>query len=236
MDCSRRNLLISAGAVIFTTGVSQSAFGRKALVGTMEDGNKRYGMVFDETACIGCTACTDACRTVNNVPEGQSRLEIVRSEPKGEYPNISYQFSRVSCQHCDNAPCVHVCPTGAAYTDPTTGIVDVTSDKCVGCGYCAWACPYDAPKLDENKGKMTKCNFCYDDIDQGKSPACVEACPLRVLGFGELEKLESEHGEIHGVFPLPDDSLTHPAIVITPHKDAHRAATEPTQTANREEV
>jgi anaerobic dimethyl sulfoxide reductase subunit B (iron-sulfur subunit) len=150
-------------------------------------------------------------------------------------PNVFTYNVSMSCNHCQDPICAEVCPTKAMHKRED-GIVLIDESKCVGCGYCAWACPYDAPKLDENKGKMTKCNFCYDDIDQGKSPACVEACPLRVLGFGELEKLESEHGEIHGVFPLPDDSLTQPAIVITPHKDAHRAATEPTQTANREEV
>jgi protein NrfC len=197
MDSSRRNLLISAGAVIFTTGVSQSAFGKKALVGTLEDGDKRYGMVFDETACIGCTACTDACRTVNNVPEGQSRLEIVRSEPIGEYPNISYQFSRVSCQHCDNAPCVHVCPTGAAFTDPTTGIVDVTSDKCVGCGYCLAACPYQVRFFHEETKSADKCNFCRDtNLKAGKLPACVESCPTKALVFGDLNDPNSQINKV----------------------------------------
>ena len=113
MTCTRRNFLAGAGAVIFTTGVAgQAVLSRKTLAATMEDGDKRYGMVHDETLCIGCTACTEACREVNKVPEGVTRLKIVRSEPQGEYPNIDYTFTRVSCQHCENAPCVYVCIAG----------------------------------------------------------------------------------------------------------------------------
>lgn len=131
MSCSRRNFLAGAGAVIFTTGVAGTAAvtSRKTLANVQEDGAKRYGMVHDETACIGCTACTEACREVNKVPEGVSRLEIIKSEPQGEYPNVDYRFTRNSCQHCDNAPCVMVCPTGAAYKDEKTGIVDVHKES-----------------------------------------------------------------------------------------------------------
>ncbi|MGN6890868.1 4Fe-4S dicluster domain-containing protein, partial [Neisseria sp. P0014.S004] len=84
----------------------------------------------------------DACRETNHVPEGVSRLEILRSEPYGEFPNQEYEFFRQSCQHCTNAPCVAVCPTGASFIDPETGIVDVHKDLCVGCQYCIAVCPY----------------------------------------------------------------------------------------------
>ena len=82
----------------------------------------------------------DACRDVNQVPEGVSRLEILRSEPYGEFPNQEYEFFRQSCQHCTNAPCVAVCPTGASFIDKETGIVDVHKDLCVGCQYCIAVC------------------------------------------------------------------------------------------------
>ncbi|MGV2470627.1 4Fe-4S dicluster domain-containing protein, partial [Bacillus subtilis] len=80
--------------------------------------------------CIGCTACMDACREVNQVPEGVSRLTIIRSEPIGQFPDIKYRFFRHSCQHCEHAPCVDVCPTGASFIDKATGIVDVNPDLC----------------------------------------------------------------------------------------------------------
>ena len=144
-------------------------------------------MVHDETACIGCTACMDACRETNQVPEGVSRLEILRSEPYGEFPNQEYEFFRQSCQHCTNAPCVAVCPTGASFIDPETGIVDVNKDLCVGCQYCIAVCPYRVRFIHPVHRTADKCNFCRDtNLAQGKQPACVEACPTKALTFGDM--------------------------------------------------
>ena len=97
MSCSRRNFLAGAGAVIVTTGVAGTSVvtSRKTLANVQNDGKKRYGMIHDETACIGCTACTEACREVNKVPEGVSRLEIVRSEPQGEFPDVDYRYKKL---------------------------------------------------------------------------------------------------------------------------------------------
>ena len=128
--CSRRNFVSGMGALILTTGTSVTL---SAQVGSNDKQKPiRYAMLHDETSCIGCTACMDACRETNQVPEGVSRLEIIRSEPYGEFPNVEYEFFRQSCQHCTNAPCVSVCPTGASFIDASTGIVDVHKDLCVG--------------------------------------------------------------------------------------------------------
>lgn len=195
MSCSRRNFLAGSGAVIFTTGVATTSLisSKKTLAYSMEDGAKRYGMVHDETACIGCTACTEACREVNSVPEGVSRLEIIRSESRGEFPDVDYRFTRKSCQHCENAPCVMVCPTGAAYKDEATGIVDVHNEKCVGCGYCLAACPYQVRFFNPVTKSADKCDFCREtNLAQGKQPACVESCPTKALIFGDLNDKDSE--------------------------------------------
>lgn len=195
MSCSRRNFLAGSGAVIFTTGVATTSLisSKKTLAYSMEDGAKRYGMVHDETACIGCTACTEACREVNSVPEGVSRLEIIRSEPRGEFPDVDYRFTRKSCQHCENAPCVMVCPTGAAYKDEATGIIDVHNEKCVGCGYCLAACPYQVRFFNPVTKSADKCDFCREtNLAQGKQPACVESCPTKALIFGDLNDKNSE--------------------------------------------
>ena len=97
--CSRRNFVSGMGALILMTGTSVTSLAKEEKA----DKPKRYAMVHDETACIGCTACMDACRETNHVPEGVSRLEILRSEPYGEFPNQEYEFFRQSCQHCTNA-------------------------------------------------------------------------------------------------------------------------------------
>lgn len=120
MSCSRRQFITRVGALVAVSGTAG-----RVVAKTLNINGVRYGMVHDESLCIGCTACMDACREVNNVPEGVSRLTIIRSEPQGTFPDVKYRFFRHSCQHCDHAPCVDVCPTGASYRDAASGIVDV---------------------------------------------------------------------------------------------------------------
>lgn len=181
--CSRRNFVSGMGALILMTGttIKSVAQNEKSLK------TVRYAMVHDETACIGCTACMDACRKVNSVPEGVSRLEIIRSQPYSEFPHVKYEFFRHSCQHCSNAPCVSVCPTGASYIDKQTGIVDVNRDLCVGCQYCIAVCPYRVRFIHPVHKSADKCNFCRDtNLAKGKQPACVESCPTNALTFGDI--------------------------------------------------
>lgn len=183
-DLSRRKLLLGLGAFALSP----------RFILAMEKGKSvRLGLLHDENLCIGCTACMDACREVNRIPEGVARLEIIRSEPFGEFPEQHYQFFRYSCQHCSNAPCVAVCPTGASFIDIKNGIVDVNADLCVGCSYCIAVCPYRVRYIDPVKKTADKCNFCRDtNLAQGKLPACVEACPTKALIFGDLNDPQSE--------------------------------------------
>jgi len=191
MSCSRRHFIAGMSATILMTGSST-----KILAQSKIDGVK-YGMLHDETRCIGCDACSEACRQVNHVPEGVSRLTMVRSGPVGEFPDAKYHFFRHSCQHCDNPPCVSVCPTGASYIDENTGIVDVNRDRCVGCQYCIAACPYRVRFIHPIHKTPDKCNFCRDtNLAQGKLPACVLACPTNALTFGNLDDPKSEISQL----------------------------------------
>lgn len=188
MSCTRRRFLAGAG-VLAIGGLTAPM----VLARDQSPSGVRYGMVHDETRCIGCTACMEACRTVNQVPEGVTRLTIVRSGPVGEFPEARYRFFRHSCQHCDRAPCVSVCPTGASYRDAATGIVDVNPDLCVGCQYCIVACPYQVRFIHPETRAADKCDFCRKTrLRQGGQPACVEACPTRALIFGDLDDPHSE--------------------------------------------
>lgn len=189
MSTSRRNFLACAGASALALAAKPAC----ALINSGEIDGVRYSILHDETACIGCTACMDACREVNHVPEGVSRLEIIRTGPVGDPLDVEYFFFRKSCQHCDNPPCVEVCPTGASFVDKKTGIVDVNPDLCVGCKYCIFACPYRVRFINPVTKIIDKCDFCrHTNLKEGKQPACVEACPVKALTFGNLDDPKSE--------------------------------------------
>jgi anaerobic dimethyl sulfoxide reductase subunit B len=147
---------------------------------------------------------------------------------------LAYNVS-VACNHCERPICMEVCPAGAI-TRREDGLVLLDPDRCMGCRYCEWACPYGAPQYDSATGRMTKCTFCVDDLDRGGQPACVAACPLRALDFGDLAELEARYGPLPSVHPLPDAALTRPALAMTPHRQAVPAGVGLARVANREEV
>ncbi|WP_127956925.1 cytochrome c nitrite reductase Fe-S protein [Serratia microhaemolytica] len=188
MSCSRRRFITGVGAL-----AASAVAAEKVLAYSMNINGLRYGMVHDESRCIGCNACMAACVEVNQVPEGVSRLTIIRSEPIGEFPDVKYRFFRHSCQHCEQAPCVDVCPTGASFRDAATGIVDVNPDLCVGCQYCIAACPYRVRFIHPVNKTADKCDFCRKtNLRQGKLPACVLSCPTQALTFGNLDDPNSD--------------------------------------------
>ncbi|BDM65963.1 cytochrome c nitrite reductase Fe-S protein [Shewanella sp. NFH-SH190041] len=184
MDKSKRLFLQGAGAILAGISLYQT---RLATAREPQASKVKYALLHDETLCIGCDACTLACREANQVPADVTRLTMVRSGPFGEYPNRRYHFSRQSCQQCENAPCVTVCPTGAAYIDAQTGIVKVDDWKCVGCQYCIAACPYKVRFIHPVTRAADKCDFCADSrLQHGQQPACVSACPTKALIFGDI--------------------------------------------------
>jgi Fe-S-cluster-containing dehydrogenase component/formate-dependent nitrite reductase membrane component NrfD len=150
----------------------------------------RYGFVIDQTRCIGCHACTVACKEENRVPLGVFRTWVKYVE-KGEFPNTRRHFAVLRCNHCDNAPCVTICPTVALYRRPD-GIVDFDRDRCIGCKSCMQACPYDALHIDPDTRTAAKCHFCAHRVERGLEPACVIVCPERAILAGDLDDPGSE--------------------------------------------
>ena len=182
----------------------------------------RYGMAIDTKRCVGCNACTTACKMANNVPDdifwtrALTRGGDEVDTPAGTFPNLSMRYYTVGCQHCENPACVKACPVGATYKDPETGIVRQDYDSCIGCRMCMAACPYtgvrsfnwqepknqmgfaigdaDAPK--HQKHTVEKCTFCYQRTSKGETPACMDLCPARARHWGDLDDPDSEISQI----------------------------------------
>lgn len=145
----------------------------------------RYGFAIDQRTCIGCHACTVACKTEHGVPVGQFRT-WVKYVDSGTFPDSRRDFGVMRCNHCTDAPCVKICPTNALFKRDD-GIVDFDSESCIGCKSCMQACPYDAIYIDEQTHTAAKCNFCAHRVDEGLEPACVVVCPTHSIWVGDLD-------------------------------------------------
>ncbi len=160
----------------------------------------RYGFAIDQRTCIGCHACTVACKTEHEVPVGQFRT-WVKYVDSGEFPNTTRDFGVMRCNHCTDAPCVKICPTQALYTRKD-GIVDFDNERCIGCKSCMQACPYDAIYIDKNTNTAAKCNFCAHRIDEGYEPACVVVCPTHSIWVGDLDDSTSGIAKLVNTNPV----------------------------------
>ena len=145
----------------------------------------RYGFAIDHRTCIGCHACTVACKTEHQIPVGQFRT-WVKYVDSGTFPDSTRDFGVMRCNHCTDAPCVEICPTSSLFKRDD-GIVDFDSEICIGCKSCMQACPYDAIYIDKDTNTAAKCNFCAHRVDNGLEPACVTVCPTHSIWVGDLE-------------------------------------------------
>lgn len=203
---------------------------------------QQLGFYFDQTLCNGCKACQIACKDKHDNPLGVNWRRVVeysggswRTSGNTFTHNVFTYYTSISCNHCENPICVKVCPTTAMHQDED-GVVSVDPDKCVGCRYCEWACPYSAPQFNAERGHMTKCDLCKDYRETGQDPACVAACPSRALDWGPIDELREKYGTVDAVAPLPDPSITKPHLVVNPHRDAEDWRTPTGDINNRLEV
>lgn len=150
----------------------------------------RFAMVIDTKKCVGCMDCVVACKTENNVPEGYNR-DWINFESVGKFPELHMEIRSERCNHCENPPCVHCCPTGASHVSKIGEIVLVHHDLCTGCKACLASCPYDARFINP-EGYADKCTFCSHRVKNGINPACVSVCPTHCMYFGDLDDLQSE--------------------------------------------
>jgi Fe-S-cluster-containing dehydrogenase component/formate-dependent nitrite reductase membrane component NrfD len=155
---------------------------------------QRWAKVIDHTRCIGCHACSTACKAENEVPLGVHRTYVKYAEV-GTFPQVKRHYQVTRCNQCDDAPCVEICPTTAMYRRPD-GIVDFDKSICIGCKACMAACPYDAIFINPEDHSAEKCNFCAHRIDVGLEPACVTVCPTQAILVGDLDDPSSRVAQI----------------------------------------
>ncbi len=197
---------------------------------------------FDASSCSGCKTCQVACKDKHNSPlavRWRRVYEVCGGNWKARgtawIPDLVAWHMSLACNHCADPICLHACPNRAIEKNGQ-GLVLIRYERCMGCRYCEWICPYGALQFDREKRVMTKCSFCADYLEEGKAPSCVSACPMRALDYGWLDELEAKYGHEKEAFPLPPASYTQPALVITPHRDAQRAKNIALRIANKEEV
>lgn len=190
----------------------------------------KYGFVIDNRKCIGCHACTTACKSEHDVPVGVNRTWVKQVE-KGEFPDTRRLFSVMRCNHCTDAPCVEICPTEALYVRED-GIVDFDKDRCIGCKSCMQACPYDALYIDPETKTAAKCNYCAHRIDVGLEPACVNVCPEHAIISGDMDNPETEIAQLlarQQVSVRKAEKGTHPNLFYI---DADQSSLNPSATPN----
>lgn len=188
----------------------------------------QLGFYINQSLCTGCKACSVSCKDKNNLDVGINFRRVynyeegtfIQQPTNGLVQNIKAYYFSIACNHCKEPKCVPICPTGAIVKRKEDGVVIIDQDICAGTKLCVSACPYGAPQYNIKAFKTNKCDFCIDLQEKGEDPVCVTSCPMRAIEYGPIEELRKKYGTISQIIGMPSDTITHPNIVITPHKDA----------------
>lgn len=203
---------------------------------------QQYGFHVDASRCTGCKTCEMACRDAYHLGRTASFRRVCEAaggswtEQDGAWlHDVFAYYVSVACNHCNDPVCQQVCPSGAMRKQED-GFVVLDSECCIGCGSCAFACPYKAPSYSSEKQVMRKCDGCAARVAKGLDPICVEACPMRALEFGPIDELRAQFGTLRDVAPLPSGGYTDPNLVITPHRRCRPAGSGGDTLANKREI
>lgn len=157
----------------------------------------RYCLVIDLNRCTGCEACIVSCKLENNIDLGTYWNRVLPVGPFGDFPDLQQYWLPMQCQQCENAECVRVCPTGASYRDEQTNVVLIDKEKCIGCQYCVYACPYGVRSYNKKQSVVEKCTLCSHLTMSGEGvPACVHNCCGGARFFGDLDDPESDVSKV----------------------------------------
>jgi len=178
---------------------------------------EKNSFIFNTNRCVGCNACAAGC-SIENGTDLMINWREVNTGNKIKHPGLPVFHFSLACNHCEDAPCMKHCPALAYTRDEKTGAIIHHAEACIGCTYCTWACPYDAPKFNPATNIVEKCNFCVDRISDGKKPACVEACPVGALDFGQLILSDQDR-----VTPGFVDMGIKPSIQLIPLREENTA-------------
>jgi len=174
------------------------------------------GFLFDLNKCTGCNACQIACSIENEVPLPLNWRQVISFNDQ-RYPTLPVFNLSLACSHCLDAPCLKFCPALAISKDEVTGAVLIDEKSCIGCRYCSWVCPYDAPVYNTIKGTMEKCTFCIHRLEENLEPACVTLCPTSALQMSD-HPADYLHKHIPGVTTVD----IKPAVQFVPLREDHQ--------------
>jgi anaerobic dimethyl sulfoxide reductase subunit B (iron-sulfur subunit) len=176
----------------------------------------QYGFYFNQSRCIGCNACTVACKQWNQLPPGPQKWMRVYQWEDGSFPAIRLHFLAIPCYHCEEPACVGACPNRAIYKEDRYGAVLIDQDRCRGSRRCWKACPYGSILFasDQSGERASKCTMCIDRLEEGKKPICVLSCSMRALEFGLFGDLTARFGELRDLEELPSGNITRPCVVF----------------------
>jgi len=189
----------------------------------------RLGFLLDSDSCIGCHACTIACKSEHDVPLGVNRTWVKYIET-GTFPDVARKFNVMRCNQCDDAPCMTICPTNALFR-ADNGVVDFQDDNCIGCKSCMNACPYDALYINPETNTAHKCNMCNHRLEMDLEPSCQIVCPTEAIKIGDLDDPNSE---ISRIIARDDVAVRAPEQNTKPkvyYRGADQASLDPTRTA-----